>query len=152
MSRALPTILVTLFAGLSLVADAEALQFSKVQIEVWEIRATRTNNEISSELKPIAARLKQQFKYTGFKLVKVSRGSADLNDTHVARLSQGYSARVTPLVQSGNRIQLAVEVKRLLKKRVNAKITIDQGGMQLFGGWDYPGTKDDKMIVGFRAR
>ncbi len=152
MSKALPTMLVTLLASLSLAVEAQALLVSKVQIEVWEIRATRTNNDISRELQPIAAQLKQQFKYTGFKLVKVSKGSADLKETHVARLSQGYSARVTPLVQSGNRIQMAVEVKRLLKKRVNAKITIDRGGLQLFGGWDYPGTRDDVMIVGFRAR
>ena len=114
--------------------------------------ATRSNNKISKELLPIASHLKKKFKYTGFQLVKTSSGAADLKETHVARLSLGYSARVTPLAVSGNRIQLAVEVKRLLKKRVNAKIGIDKGGMQLFGGWDYPGAKDDVMIVGVRAR
>ena len=152
MAKTLPTILVTLLAGLTMAAEAEALVFAKVQVEVWEIRATRSNKDISRELQPIAAQLKRQFKYTGFKLVKVSRGSADIKETHVARLASGYSARITPLALSGDRIQLAVEVKRLLKKRVNAKITINKGGMQLFGGWDYPGSKDDVMIVGVRAR
>ena len=152
MQRQTLSVLLVLLFGLSLSTEAEALVFAKVQVEVWEIRATRSNNKISKELLPIASHLKKKFKYTGFQLVKTSSGAADLKETHVARLSLGYSARVTPLAVSGNRIQLAVEVKRLLKKRVNAKIGIDKGGMQLFGGWDYPGAKDDVMIVGVRAR
>ena len=44
-------------------------------IQVWAIRATTKNKDISPELKRIAEELKKQFKFTGFKLEKSATGS-----------------------------------------------------------------------------
>lgn len=133
-------------------APAVARESAETQIEVWEIRATKSNNEISPELRPIADHLKRQFRYTGFKVVGRHSGRIKLHEKFTAKLTAHYTVNVTPLNRDKDRIQMQVEIKRLgIKNKVNTTITIPKGGMQLFGGWEYP-RSDDAMIIGVRAR
>ena len=65
-------------------------------IQVWAIRATTKNKDISPELKRIAEKLKKQFKFTGFKLEKNATGTAEIGKAYSTPLIGGYPASVTP--------------------------------------------------------
>ncbi len=132
-------------------APAGARVRSDIQVEVWEIRATKSNNIISPELRPIIGQLKRLGQYTGFTLVGKHSKRVPLHETFVAKLTAQYRVRVTPTNHDGRRMQMKVEIKRLIKKKINTIVTMKAGEMQLLGGWTYP-RSTDAMIIGIRAR
>lgn len=142
---------VLLLVGLGCAAPALAQTAKDYQVEVWEIRATMANSDVSKELRPIAVQLKRQFKYTGYKLIRRRGGKVSEGKSYTTGLSIGYAAKVTPLGTEGRRIKLKVEVAEKGKRKLSTTFKVGSGAMQLAGGWNYPGSKD-KMIVGFRAR
>jgi hypothetical protein len=127
---------------------------SSVAIQVWVIRATKSNDEISKELKPLAEKLKRQLKYTGFKLEKKASGEAKIGSAYSTPLLEKYSARVTPKKIEGKRVQLRVQVfekkKDRNEERFEVTITTTRGEFQLFGGW--PLANKDALIIAVSGR
>lgn len=119
-------------------------------IQVWAIRATTKNKEISPELKDIADTLKKQFKYTGFKLEKRATGKADIDKPFSTSLVGSYQARITPRKNDGRKIQMHVEVLKGKESKYNATVTLDAGKFQLQGGWELEG--GDVLIVAVSGR
>lgn len=153
MLRASTWIGMTLAMGVAgmAVCSAQGLADDKsVDLQVWVIRATTKNKDISPELKGIADKLKQQFKYTGFKLERKAAGRADLGKTFTADLIGGYSLKLTPKKRDGKKIQLQVEVAKGKDPKLNATVTLPAGEFQLFGGWPLDG--GDALIIGVSAR
>jgi hypothetical protein len=125
-----------------------------VDLQVWTIRATTKNNDISSELRGIAEQLKKQFKYTGFKLEKRGGGQAEMDKRFTTSLIGGFEANVTPKRRDSSRVQLQVEVLKVEGKKktrmLNATVTLTVGKFQLFGGWKLDNT--DALIVAVSGR
>jgi len=143
-------IVVVSLIGASLCAAEPAPAADSASINVWAIRATTKNKEISPELKSIAGKLKKQFKYTGFKLERKSSGSADLGKSFTATLIAGYSAKVTPKKRDGKRMQMQVEVYKEKARKINVTVTVNAGQYQLLGGWKLSST--DALIVAVSAK
>lgn len=119
-------------------------------IQVWAIRATTKNTEISPELKGLAEKLKQQFKYTGFKLEKRSGGKTDVGKTFTATLLGEYSAKVTLRKHDGKRVELQIEVLKDKSPALKTTVTLPVGESQLMGGWKLNDT--DALIAAVAAR
>lgn len=135
------------------VRAAERLAEKKTaEVQVWAIRATTRNAEISPELRPIAEKLKAQFKYTGFKLEKREKGTTETGKALSVTLVGGYSATVTPRSVDEQRVQLQIQVRKSGedKPRLDATLTINAGEFQLSGGWDLG--EGDALIVAVAAR
>ena len=144
---------------------ASANQQSKsYEISVYAIRATKSNDKVSPELKQIARQLKKQFKYTGFKLEKKTNKKVDQGKTLTADLVGGYKVTVTPVAREGNRVKLKVvvparEVKKgkkdgKKKPLLSTTFTITRGRYQLIGGgsWKIDTKGDDVLIIAVSAR
>ena len=125
-----------------------------VNLQVWTIRATTKNKDISGELKGIADQLKKQFKYTGFKLEKRGGGQAAIGKKFSTGLIGGYEVNITPKRRDGSRVQVQVEFLKAEKDRkvrvLNATVTLPAGQFQLFGGWKLNAT--DALIVAVSGR
>jgi hypothetical protein len=138
--------------GLTGVATAWAQKDDRksADLQVWTIRATTKNSEISPELRTIAEQLKKQFKYTGFKLERRATGHADLGKAFSTALVGDYQARITPQKHDGRRVTLQVEVLKGDQRQYNATVTLEAGKFQLQGGWALEG--GDALIVAVAAR
>ena len=123
---------------------------------VWAILATKSNSEVSPELKPIAAQLRKQFNYTGFKLERKKASSVGEGKTFAADLIAGFKAKVTPLERKGDRIKLKVEVTkregRKEKPQLSTTVTLSRGKLHLQGGWKIDSKSGDVLIVAVSAR
>ena len=147
-------VLVTVLGLLAPPATALADEEQTVQLQVLTIRATKSNNDISPELKPLAEALKKTFKFTGYKLLKTDTRKVALNKKRELSLAGPYKARITPLERKDNRIRLKVEVfERKDNKdisRLSTTISLAAGKSQLFGGWKLDG--DDVLIIAVSAK
>lgn len=154
-------------AGLALLfgVPASANERNKsYEISVYAIRATKTDDKVSPELKQIAKQLKKQFKYTGFKLEKKTNKKVDEGKTLAAELAGGYKVDVTPVAREGDRVKLKVVVpareaekgKKDEKKKplLSTTFTITSGKYQLIGGgsWKIDAKGDDVLIIAVSAR
>jgi hypothetical protein len=139
-------------AGFLVAGSSLGQERDKYQIEVWTIRATKSNNDIDKELRRIADELKERFKYSGFKLEDKSRGDVDEGKTLRARLPSGYQLEVTPVERKDGRITLKVQAERGGKKLAGTTVRIGAGRGHLMGGWKWDERSGDVMIVLIRAR
>lgn len=140
--------LAALAAMLSSAGAAAAMQ-ERVDVRVWTIRATRSNTDISPELKTLAEKLKRQFNYTGYKLVSRDSKAVAIGAEARFALLDPYLAAVTPVEVKDKGVTLRV---RLIEKsgssevvRLNTSFTIQRGLFQLCGGLKLDG--DDVLIV-----
>lgn len=108
-----------------------------VEVQVYVIRATTANQEVSPELKNMAAMLSKQFKYTGFRLEKKSAGRVEVEKPFDAELIEGYSAQVTPRECKGDRVKMALQVSRReggkTRQKVKTELTTERGKFVLVG-------------------
>jgi outer membrane translocation and assembly module TamA len=125
-------------------------------VSALAIRATKSNSEVSPELKPIVADLKKQFKYTGFKLESKKNASIKEGKPLSANLLAGYKVQVTPLAREDKRIKLKIEIsKREGKKEkrlARTTVTITSGRYQLLGGWRIDAKSQDVLITAVSAK
>jgi hypothetical protein len=141
---------------LSLAGTAACLGQEKKQerksadIQVWAIRATTKNKEISKDLRQIADELKKRFKFTGFKLEQKNTGSAAIGKAYDVGLPGGYQAKITPESNDGKKVKLKVEVTKGKKQVSSVTYTVDAGKFQLQGGWDLDG--GDSLILAVSAK
>lgn len=119
-------------------------------IQVWSIRATTKNKEISKELRELADKLKRDFKFTGFKLEQRASGSEAIGKVYSASLTGGYQAKVTPKSNDGKQVKLQVEVLKGKDSKLNTTITVRPGQFQLLGGMLLDG--GDQLIVAVSAK
>jgi len=120
--------LAILFAATGL---AETTLATATNVDVWAVRATKRNRDVSPELKSLANALKKQFRYTGFKLEKKASGKVETNKRYSTSLIRGYSVVVKPLERTSSRVKLEVTVskrdskgksKTVLKTTVTTKL------------------------------
>ncbi|TWT45478.1 hypothetical protein RAS1_19030 [Phycisphaerae bacterium RAS1] len=141
--------LACLLALMASPAAAQALA-DEVPVEVWVIQATKKNAEISPELKNIAGALKDQFKFTGYKLVRKASDSVAVGKAFKTDLTAGYRAEVTPREKPTDSAKLSIVVFKKDDKKLNTTVTVQKGKFQLLGGWKIDG--DDALIVAVTAR
>ncbi len=121
-----------------------------VDIEVWVIRASTKNKEISPELKELAERLQKDFKYTGFKLERRTTGRAQLGRGFTTDLLEDYRATITPRQREAKNLRLQCEVARKGKSILNTTVTAPTGSFVPFGVGPLENT--DFLITAVRAR
>ena len=123
-----------------------------VDLQVWGIRATTKNSEISPDLRNVADQLKSQFKFTGFKLETRQPGSVPLGRTFTASLTGNYQVKVTPQKVEDKRVTLQIEVAQIKppKPGTSTTVTVDAGKYQLIGGPALDG--GDTLIVAVSGR
>lgn len=122
----------------------------KVAVQIWVIRATTRNSDVSPELRSIAERLRKQFRYTGFKLEKKPSGQVELGTTFRTDLIGGYAARVTPRRFEDRKVEFQVEIVRGEKREFSATVRVQAGESQLFGG--QPLDEGDALILAVSVR
>ena len=142
--------LIVIFAGSLAALGQQKDEPKSADLQVWSIRATTKNKDISPELRDLADKLKKQFKFTGFKLEKRDSGKTDFGKTFTQTLIGGYEARVTPQKRDDKRITLQIEVVKGKDRQLNTTITLDAGKFQLWGGWSLEG--GDALIVAVSAK
>lgn len=143
-------VLVLSLGGGALCVAQEADDRQSAAIQVWAIRATTKNKDISPELRGIADKLKKQFKYTGFKLERKATGTVAIGKAFTTGLIGDYQAKITPKRNDGKRVQLQVEVIKGESRVFNATVTLPAGQFQLAGGWSLGG--GDALIMAVSAR
>ncbi len=155
--RAVPLIAAAacvLFTGVLAAADDQ--QGQSYDVSVWAIRATKSNSDVSDELKPIVKELKKRFNYTGFKLEQKKQGKTEKGKAFSVELFAGFKAKVTPLERKDKRIKLKIEVTKRErgkdKRLANTTFTITRGRFQLLGGWKIEPKSEDVLIVAVSAR
>jgi hypothetical protein len=144
----------------TLLADSSFAQAQsrKYDVSVLAIRATKDNGDVSPELKPIAAQLKRQFKYTGFKLERKQTGKIDQGKEFSATLVAGYKATVTPIERKDSKIALTVEITKQEGKQqrrlLRTTVKINNGKYYLQGGsgWKLDSKSNDVLIVAVSSR
>ncbi len=126
----------------------------KVAVEVWTIRATRSNTDISPELKKLAETLKSQFKFTGYKLVSSKTTSVAIGQSSSSPLISPFRASITPQKRSDGKVELKVQVfeKKGDKdiKKLDTTLTLARDKHQLMGGWSLDG--GDNLIIAISAK
>ncbi len=120
-----------------------------VAIKVLAIRATRSNAEISPELRDLAEALKRQFKFTGFKLEASRTGAATLAQVFSAVLIGGYNVKVTPRNIEERRVQLQVQVFKEKERKLDIVTTTAKKQFILYM---FPLLGEDQLIVAVSAR
>jgi hypothetical protein len=151
-------ILVVFAALLVEVAAAQQKKSPTYEVSVWAIRATKSNNEVSPELKPIVKELRKQGKYTGFKLERKKTGKVNEGKTFAADLIAGFKAKVTPVERKDRRIKLKIEITRRQGKDkketqlLNTAVTLSRSKFHLQGGWKIDPKSEDVLIVAVSAR
>lgn len=142
---------VLLVCGAPFFAQAQAAD--KIDFQVLVIRATTKNKTIDKELKPLANEM-NPFNFTGYKLEKTLRGSAEMNKAFSSKLPGGYEVSLTPTDRSGNHISLTLSVTRTVdgkKRLVNRfKMKLTAGKTVLNGGWPLEG--GDRQMLAISAR
>jgi len=142
--RCLP-LLVLLIAGAGFSEDDQA-----VTLDVWSIRATTKNRDVSPELKELAQALRKQFKFTGFKLEKKASDRRQIDEALSTDLIGGYKATLTPKKREKNSVQLRIDVKKADKNVLATTITGELNRFVPVGVG--PLEDSDYLIVATRAR
>jgi hypothetical protein len=126
-------------------------QPKSAEIQVWAIRATTKNKDISKELKPIAEALKKEhMKFTGFKLEQKNTGSAEIGKAYSVSLPGGYQANITPISNDGKKVKFKLEVTKGKVNKLKVTYTVEAGKFQLAGGWDLG--SGDSLILAVSAK
>lgn len=109
----------------------------EVEVQIYAIRATTANKDVSPELKDMAAKLGKEFKYTGFKLEKKATGKVKIDKPFEAELIEGYSAQVTPREFKDERAKMCMRVTHRdgekTKQKVKTDLTTERGKFVLVG-------------------
>lgn len=115
------------------------------EIKILVVRATKSNSDISPELRPLANSLKKQFNFTGFKLEKTQSKSMKAGDTWTTSLIGSFEATVKLTKAEEKSVGLEVVVKKSGKEQLDVPMTIARGKSSLIGGWKVEG--EDVLIL-----
>ena len=84
----------------------EAADTDEVAIQVWSIRATQSNSQISPQLKPLAAKLKKSFKFTGYALAGTKSEKVRVGKPMRGGLLGPYKLSVIPQSRSKGHVEI----------------------------------------------
>lgn len=147
-------VIAAILIPLALCPSQGAIAAESVQLQVWTIRATRANQEISPQLKPLARTLNKTFNFTGYKLVKSVSPTVNLHQPFTTALAGAYETTITPSAKLEKKIKLKVQVvERTAKqsiKKLTTTVTLRERRFQLFGGWRLDG--QDVLILAVSAK
>lgn len=138
-----------------LAAPAVAAAADTAAVQVWAIRATKRNSDISPELKDMADALKKDFKYTGYKLEKKAGGSVEVGKSLKKELIGDYLVTVEPSEKSADKVTLKLTVlekqkDKTEKRRFSTTLKLTKGKAQLVGRWDLD--NGDVLILAVSAK
>jgi hypothetical protein len=150
MRQGVAAVLVLSLVGAAVCVGQQKPERKSADIQVWAIRATTKNKEISKELQSLAEKLKRDFKFTGFKLEQKASGSAAIGKAYNTALPGGYQVNVTPKSSDGKQVELQVEVLKGKDRKLNSTVKVRAGEFQLFGGMSLDG--GDQLIVAVSAK
>ncbi len=137
-------------AALSLLLAVPAAALAEtVDVEVWAIRATKKNAEVSPELRPHVDRLKK-LGHTGFMLERRDAGKVEVGKEFRAGLIAAHSAAVTPTKRTGNKVDMKIVVNDGDKIILNTSVTLTAGQSQIIFGPELPG--GDTLVVAVSGR
>lgn len=146
--------LVLAVALLSADVLAQETKAESATIDVWTIRATKSNEEISKKLEPLAEKLKATFKFTGYKLVKTDSRSVELGKEFKTTLVSPFEVVITPQERSKDQVKLKVLVRQRkgdkVIKLLSTTVSLRRERFQLFGGWKLP--DGDVLILAVSAK
>lgn len=134
--------------------QSRANEDKDLDVQIYAIRATTANSEVSPELKSMAEKLSKQFKYTGFKLEKKAAGQARIDKSFEAELIDGYSAEVTPREIKDDRVKMNLKVTRREEDKPKTKLKTDmttERGKFVLVGVEKLG-KDEFLIIAAAVR
>ncbi len=134
LKRMLAGVVTVAWLGAGLVAAQDRDEGKKTDLQVWAIRATTKNKDVSPELRDIADKLKKQFKYTGYKLEKRASGSAAIGKDFTADLIGGYSTKITPKRYDGKKVTLQVVLLKGKESKLDTTVTLNAREFTLIGG------------------
>jgi len=133
---------------------ARAADDDKIDVRILTIRATRANQEVSPELKPLVKALQSSFTFSGYKLVKAESHTVALNKGVTTSLTGPFKAEVSPTGRADGKIKLKVTVTQRENerdvKKLDTVVSLPPERFQLFGGWKLD--KDDVLIVAVSAK
>ena len=136
------------------VSSVQADGLSEAEVQVWTIRATKANEEISEKLEPLAKALAKDFKFTGYELTKTDSKTVPIDKEFKVKLLGPYKMVVTPLERTDDQATLKIEVSvgegKKKKSKLNSTIRLKPGKFQLMGGWKLSG--GDVLIVAVSAK
>lgn len=132
-----------------LLATPAAAVAEQVEVEVWAIRATKKNAEVSPELRPHVDRLKK-LGHTGFKLERRDAGKVEVGKEFRAGLIGAHSAAVTPTKRTGDKVEMKIVIKDGDKVILNTSVTLTAGQSQIIFGPELPG--GDTLVVAVSGR
>jgi hypothetical protein len=103
-------------------ADEQKKDTRPVEVEIWVIRATTQNDDVTKELRGLAKLLKKQFKYTGFKLEKKhAKKGLELEKAFKADLLADLRVEVKPTGREGRKIAMEVTIFKKADKSKDKK-------------------------------
>jgi hypothetical protein len=153
--RSWPLILGLVIALLPLPVRAQD-KAASVSFQVWPIRATRSDKEISKELEKLADALKKTFNYTGYKLLKTDTRSADLGSAATSSLPGGYKLTLTPDKKGADKITYKLKITERKGdkdvEKLNTTVSIAPEKFQLFGGSAFKLDGGDDLIIAISAK
>lgn len=123
-------------------------------VEVWTIRATTANHEVSPELREIADQLRRSFKYTGYRLLEKKSVTVGPGGEFSTALSAGYRLSGSASAQGPRRVQLRLKLTRREGGRdvdkLATTITVERGRFQVIGGPRLEG--EDVLVLAIAPR
>lgn len=123
------------------------------KVEVLVIRASDSSTEIAPELRDLAAELKKQFKFTGFKLEHSTSKEARLDQPAAFDLIEHFTLTVTPTKLDERRAKMQVLLARTKptpRELLKTVFSIERGKYQFIGGPKL--ANGDTLIVGIRVK
>lgn len=125
-----------------------------VTVQVWTIRATKSNDRISEKLKPMAKALEKDFRFTGYQLTGTDSKKMSINQGREFKLLGPYNMTITPQKRTDDHstLKIVVTAKKGQKKvpKLNSTVRLKPGKFQLMGGWKLSG--GDVLIVAVSAK
>ncbi len=138
----------------AVVPPALAEDKGPVTVQVWTIRATKSNDKISKKLQPMAKALEKDFRFTGYQLTGTDSRKMSINQGREFKLLGPYNMTIKPQKRryAHSTLKIVVTAKKGKKKvpKLNSTVRLKPGKFQLMGGWKLGG--GDVLIVAVSAK
>ena len=126
----------------------------KSELEIRAIRATMKNNFVSPELRAMVKKLRDEFRFSGYKVEKKTDCEKEPGESCDANLIDDFEIEIRVLkrfaTREGQKVRLQIRVTEDNKPKLNTTIEMGVGRTQLIGGWNL--SDGDKLIVAVTAR
>jgi hypothetical protein len=108
-------LLLVLLAG----CGAGTARAQEYDVQVWVVRASKSGDKVSPEIRALAEQLKKKYGYTSAILEKTLSGKATEAKPYQSDVAGPYKVRVRPKDRKGDRVTLQVTVTRTVEKKAD---------------------------------